>query len=229
MTMTGNAERERNVRKKCAEPPNPEIDIGAYLMHAMFSSFVGLLFLFTPTASFAHTGIGDTRGFAHGFVHPLTGFDHVLAMVAVGLFAARLSGRALCLVPATFVSVMALAGALGAAGNPIPFVEVAIAISVIALGLAVAIELKVPAPPAMALVGFFAIFHGYAHGTELPEASSGLAYGVGFIFATASLHAIGIGIGLLLGRAAKIENARILQATGAVISIAGAGILLQLF
>src|SRR5271154_2978188 len=120
---------------------------------------IGLVF---PTAAFAHTGVGDTHGFVHGFMHPLSGIDHILAMVAVGLFAAQLGGRALWLVPASFIGTMALAEAAGAAGIPLPFVEVGIAVSIIALGLIVAFEARPPVVLAMALVAFFAIFHGYA-------------------------------------------------------------------
>jgi urease accessory protein len=186
--------------------------------------------LVLPTAAFAHTGAGDTHGFMHGFIHPISGIDHILAMVAVGLFAAQLGGRALWLVPASFVGAMALAGALGAAGISLPFVEVGIAASIIALGLIVAFEAKPPVAVAvavaMALVAFFAIFHGHAHGAELPADASGLAYGAGFIVATAFLHAIGIGIGLALGRAATTGGERILQLGGCAMSVAGAAILI---
>ncbi len=149
-----------------------------------------------PTAAWAHVGHGSTVGFVHGFVHPVTGIDHVLAMVAVGLFAANLGGRALWAVPLSFVSVMAVGGALGVAGIAIPFVEAGIAISVIVLGLAVALRWQWPVAAAMALVGVFAIFHGHAHGAEMPVDASGLEYGLGFMLATALLHVVGIGLGI---------------------------------
>ena len=120
-------------------------------------------------AALAHTGAGATSGFAHGFVHPIGGLDHVLAMVAVGLYAALLGGRALWLVPATFVGAMALGGALGMAGLALPYGEIGIALSVIALGLAVALRISLPVLIATALAGLFAIFHGHAHGAEMPR------------------------------------------------------------
>lgn len=196
----------------------------------MFKTILRFAFFcfLAPSAAFAHTGVGDTHGFIHGFAHPLTGIDHILAMVAVGMVAAHLGGRAIWLVPASFVSAMSLAGVAGAAGIPIPFVEAGIACTVIALGLMVALEVQLPMAAAMALVGFFAIFHGHAHGTELPEDASGIAYGAGFMMATASLHALGIGIGLLLGRMGKAGGERILQWSGGAMSLAGVALLLKL-
>src|SRR5271156_212734 len=166
------------------------------------------------TAASAHVGVGDTNGFIHGFSHPLSGIDHTLTMIAVGLFAAHLGGRALWLVPLTFVSVMVPAGIVGMAGTPLPFVEIGIGFSVVVLGLAIAFQFNPPTLAAMALVGFFAIFHGHAHGAEMPESTSGLEYGVGFISATALLHAVGIGIGLAIGYAGQIYSCRIVQVGG---------------
>jgi urease accessory protein len=178
----------------------------------------------SPAAS-AHVGVGDTSGFLHGFSHPLGGIDHILTMVAVGLFAAHLGGRALWLVPLTFVSVMALAGIVGIVGVSLPFVEIGIGLSVVVLGLAIAFQLNPPTLAAMALVGFFAIFHGHAHGSEMPESVSGLEYGIGFICATALLHAVGIGLGLAIGYAGQIYSRRIVQVGGATMAIAGVAIL----
>lgn len=178
-----------------------------------------------PTAAWAHTGHGATVGFVQGFVHPVSGLDHVLAMVAVGLFAANLGGRALWAVPLSFVSVMALGGALGAAGIAVPFVEAGVAISVIVLGLAVAVQWKWPVTAAMGLVGIFAIFHGHAHGAEMPVDASGLEYGLGFMLATAVLHGIGIGFGLGLARFGRAHSPRVTQFGGAVLAVAGLGIL----
>src|SRR5437660_10938129 len=121
-----------------------------------------------PTAAFAHPGIGDAHGFVQGFAHPLGGLDHVLAMVTVGLLAWQLGGRALWLVPASFVLAMAAGGALGMADIPVPFVEVGIAVSVIVLGTMVALGTKAPLAITMALAALFAIFHGHAHGSEMP-------------------------------------------------------------
>jgi urease accessory protein len=194
-------------------------------MHKTLLRSIALVALVLPTTAIAHTGVGDTHGFVHGFMHPLGGVDHILAMVAVGLFAAQLGGRALWLVPASFIGTMALAEAAGATGIPLPFVEVGIAVSVITLGLIVAFGAKPPMAVAIALVAFFAIFHGHAHGAELPADASGLAYGAGFVVATVFLHAIGIGIGLVLGRAAMAGGERILRLSGCAMLIAGAAIL----
>lgn len=171
-------------------------------------------------SALAHTGHGDTSGFLHGFAHPLGGFDHVLAMVAVGLYAAMLGGRALWLVPATFVSVMALGGTLGVAGYPIPYAEIGIALSVIVLGLAIAFRISVPTLAAMALVGLFAIFHGHAHGAEMPQDLSGYEYAAGFLLATALLHWAGITLGFAAGRRAA-------QAAGGAMALAGVALLVS--
>jgi len=179
-----------------------------------------IVFALAPSLAFAHVGIGDTIGIAHGFMHPVSGIDHVLAMLAVGLFAAHLGGRALWLVPLAFLAMMAFGGALGIAGVALPYVEIGVAVSVVMLGIIIASRISPPLAIAMALVGFFAIFHGHAHGAEMPETALGLAYGAGFILATALLHAIGIGLGILIGR-----ERRVMQTAGSVIALAGAAIL----
>jgi urease accessory protein len=178
-----------------------------------------------PTAALAHTGAGATHGFAYGFMHPIGGLDHVLAMVTVGIFAAQLGGRALWLVPATFVLVMAAGGVAGVAGMPVPFVEIGIAVSVIVLGAIVALKAKAPAAVAMGIVGFFAVFHGYAHGAEMPGAAAGLSYGAGFMAATALLHAVGIGAGFAVGRIGTRRDAAIYRIAGALVAVAGIGLL----
>ncbi|MGH6943314.1 MAG: HupE/UreJ family protein [Geminicoccaceae bacterium] len=178
-----------------------------------------------PTAAFAHTGIGATTGFAHGFAHPLSGIDHILAMVTVGIFAWQLGGRALWLVPATFVGVMALGGALGIAGVSVPFVGLGIALSVAVLGAIVALGVQAPVAVAMGLVGLFAVFHGHAHGTEMPESAAGLAYGLGFMLATATLHVAGIGSGFLIGRAGERHGQLVVRSAGGAVALAGLGIL----
>jgi urease accessory protein len=182
--------------------------------------------LLASSAAQAHVGVGDPSGFGHGFAHPVSGIDHILAMVAVGLFAAHLGGRALYLVPLSFVAMMIVGGALGVMGVSLPFVEVGIGLSVVVFGIAVAVGLNMPAALAMLLVGFFAIFHGHAHGTEMPESVSGLAYGAGFVFATVLLHALGIGLGLAIGRTtSRVYGQRILQAAGATMTLVGLAIL----
>jgi urease accessory protein len=178
-----------------------------------------------PTIASAHPGHEATPGFIHGFLHPLGGLDHILAMVAVGLFAARLGGRALWLVPASFVVTMAAAGVAGMAGLALPYVEAGIALSLVVLGAAIAFEITMPVAAAMGLVALFAVFHGHAHGAEMPETMSGLAYGAGFLAATAALHALGIGLGLLIGRSGEMVGRRALQVGGSAAALAGAALL----
>ena len=175
-----------------------------------------------PTLAFAHPGLpGHTHDLATGFVHPFSGLDHVLAMVAVGLFAAQLGGRALWLVPASFVAMMAAAGLAGMSGIALPLTETGIALSIVVLGAAVALRLALPLAAAMALVGFFAIFHGYAHGLETPATASGLLYGLGFVAATAALHGIGIGIGLALGRIEGAFGGNLVRVAGSAAAVIG--------
>jgi urease accessory protein len=177
------------------------------------------------TPALAHTGVGETTGFAHGFMHPVGGIDHVLAMVGVGLFAALLGGPALWLVPASFVAMMAVGGMLGMAGVGVPFVETGIGLSVVVFGLAVALPLSMRGAAAMALVGFFAIFHGYAHGAEMPDTASGFEYGCGFVLATALLHVAGIGLGLAIGRLSEVYGRRLTQLAGGGMAMAGVAVL----
>jgi urease accessory protein len=178
-----------------------------------------------PTAALAHTGVGDGHGFVHGFAHPLGGLDHILAMVTVGLFAWQLGGRALWLVPASFVLAMTAGGVLGMADVPMPFVEFGIAASVLVLGLIVAVGVKAPVAAAMGLVGAFAIFHGHAHGTEMPLDASGAAYAAGFVLATALLHAGGVALGMLIGRFGDAYGRIGYQLSGGLVALAGVAIL----
>ncbi|MBP5856411.1 HupE/UreJ family protein [Marivibrio halodurans] len=167
----------------------------------------------------AHTGATATSGFASGFLHPIGGLDHVLAMVSVGLFAGLLGGRARWLVPASFVGMMAVGGVAGMAGLGLPMVELGIALSVVAIGGLVALGKGLPTALAMAIVGFFAIFHGHAHGTEAPLAASGLTYAVGFMLATALLHAAGVGAFTALS-----TQRRVVRIGGAATAAAGLAI-----
>lgn len=178
-----------------------------------------------PSIAFAHTGVGDTSGFMHGFGHPISGLDHILAMVMVGVFAYQLGGRAMWLVPTTFVLVMAFGGALGVLGVPVPFVEVGIALSVIVLGAIVALNVKAPIAGAMGIVGLFAIFHGHAHGAEMPEDAGGIAYAAGFMIATALLHALGIALGFAIGKAGERGGRVVVQSVGGIAALAGVGLL----
>lgn len=150
-----------------------------------------------PALALAHVGQGRAEGFLAGLSHPVSGLDHVLAMVAVGLWGAQLGAPAIWLLPVTFPVVMAFGGMLGLAGMPLPGIEAAIALSGILLGLAILAEWKPPLPLAAVVVGFFAVFHGHAHGAELPAGASGLTYSIGFVAATGTLHAVGIGIGVI--------------------------------
>ncbi|MEP6826702.1 MAG: HupE/UreJ family protein [Aestuariivirga sp.] len=173
----------------------------------------------------AHTGHGSTIGFMHGFLHPLSGLDHVLAMVAVGLFAVRLGGKALWMVPAAFVGMMIVGGAMGMNGMGLPGVEFGIAASVIVLGAAVALDFNLPTSLAMGLVGFFALFHGHAHGAEMPLEASGFTYGIGFVIATALLHCAGLGLGHSISRATSSRHSGLVKLTGAAMAVAGVGIM----
>jgi urease accessory protein len=178
-----------------------------------------------PMAASAHVGTGGAGGFAHGFQHPLGGLDHVLAMVMVGLYAARLGGRALWLVPASFVCLMVVGGALGVAGTAVPFAELGIGLSVVVLGAVVAFGLRIGPAAAMVLVGFFAIFHGHAHGTEMPESAAGMAYGAGFVAATVLLHASGIAGGLMLASHGAARGPALARCIGGAACVAGVAIL----
>jgi urease accessory protein len=145
----------------------------------------------------AHTGQGLTGGFLTGFFHPIFGLDHVVAMVAVGLWGAFLGRPAIFLLPIVFPLVMAFGGVLGVTGVPVPSVETGIALSGIVLGLLVAFAVKAPLWVAAVIVGIFAIFHGHAHGAELPQATNPFAYALGFVLATGFLHLCGIAIGFV--------------------------------
>jgi urease accessory protein len=146
--------------------------------------------------TYAHVEEGAVAGFAKGLRHPVSGLDHVLAMIAVGLWGAQLGTPALWLLPLTFPIVMAMGGLLGLLGMPLPGIEIGIAVSGIMLGAVVMTEARPRLAVAAMLVAFFAIFHGYAHGTELPVGESALLYSMGFVIATGCLHAIGVTIGL---------------------------------
>jgi urease accessory protein len=182
-----------------------------------------------PTAAFAHTGVGAANGFTYGFMHPVGGLDHILAMVAVGLLAARLGGRAFWLVPLSFVTMMILGGVAGASGFGLPLVELGISGSILVLGLVIALGRQLPTALAMALAGFFAIFHGHAHGTEMPVDAQGVLYGAGFALATVLLHAGGLALGMGADRLAVSWSSRAGRVAGGVMAAAGAGIMAGVF
>jgi urease accessory protein len=184
---------------------------------------LAILVLLAPGAALAHSGpAGHSHGFADGFMHPLGGLDHLLAMIAVGMLAAHLGGRALWQVPASFVALMAAGGAIGFAEIRLPYVELLIAASVVVLGALVAFRANVPLIAAMAIAGFFAIFHGHAHGAELPDGESLYPYAAGFLLATSILHLAGIIIGVGFAKlGANLVGQRIVQAGGGAMALAG--------
>jgi urease accessory protein len=169
----------------------------------------------------AHTGVGAVHGFGAGLMHPLFGVDHVLAMVAVGLWAGLTGGRARLAYPLAFVGMMVLSGLWGMSGAALPGVEIGIAVSVVVLGLAIALKATPPLAAGAAACAIFAIFHGHAHGAELPQGASGLGYALGFVLATAALHGAGLWLaGLLAARAPLLA-----RVAGGGLALAGVAIL----
>jgi len=192
---------------------------------ARFTTFFFTSLLIAQVAE-AHVNKGEAVSFLSGLKHPISGLDHVVAMIAVGLWGAQLGVPAIWVLPVAFPMVMACGGMLGLLGVSLPGVEIGIAASAILLGTAVMTELRPPIALAALLVGFFAIFHGYAHGSELPAGESGLLYSLGFVMATGCLHAVGISIGLVhrwnWGK-------RALRVAGAAIAITGMFFLWKVF
>jgi urease accessory protein len=162
----------------------------------VFFMALAVYLVWTPPA-YAHVEGGQAAGFVTGLMHPWSGLDHVLAMIAVGLWGAQLGNPALWVLPITFPMVMAMGAMMGLLGIPLPGIEIGIAVSAIILGAMVLGEVKPSLYIAATMVGVFAIFHGHAHGTELPPGQSGLLYSMGFVIATGVLHGIGILIGLI--------------------------------
>ncbi len=158
---------------------------------------VWALILFWPIAAWAHVETGQAGGFVSGLLHPVSGLDHVLAMVAVGLWGAQLGQPAMWLLPVAFPMMMAMGGMLGLIGVPLPGIEVGIAVSAVVLGALILGEMKVPPAAALGIVAFFAVFHGHAHGTELAPGQNALLYSLGFVIVTGTLHAVGIALGLM--------------------------------
>lgn len=174
--------------------------------------------LLTPATVLAHNPQGVAGGFTSGFLHPLSGIDHVLAMIAVGIWGAQLGAPCIWVLPVAFPLVMSIGGALGVRGVFLPGVETGIAVSALLLGFMIFREVKPPIYLAALVVGFFALFHGYAHGTELPHAANPLAYGAGFVIATGLLHMSGVAVGLMHRWP---RGAQMLRIAGAGISLAG--------
>ena len=179
-----------------------------------------ILLLAAAMPAYAHVGIGTTSSFTAGFMHPLSGLDHMTVMIAVGLWAVLKGGKAILAWPAAFVGVMLVGGVLGMLHMPLPFVEPGILASVVALGLLVALAVDLPVSAGVAIIGLFALFHGHAHGTEVPENAGGLEYMAGFAIATAALHATGIAARLGLG----IRFRGLARAAGAASAAVGVGL-----
>lgn len=176
----------------------------------------------------AHTGTGLPGGFVSGFLHPLSGWDHLLAMVSVGLWGAILRRPLLIALPVIFPGMMVVGAILGIAHVPLPRTEVGIAISVLVLGAVIALEYKAPVWLACVIVAVFAVFHGYAHGRELPSAADPVGYSIGFVLSTGLLHLCGIGIGFIndVDRW-RFKGRYLIRALGAAIGLAGCVFLWQ--
>ncbi len=191
-------------------------------MKQLYSLSLSVFLLTISNVAFAHEDAGIAGGFISGFLHPIFGWDHVIAMVAVGLWGAFLGRPAIWILPIVFPLVMAFGGAIGVMGIPIPAVETGIAVSAVVLGALIAFAVRPPIWAAAIIVGMFAIFHGHAHGTELPNAANPIAYSIGFVFSTGLLHLAGIAFGLLV----RWPSGKIaVQTGGGLISLAGAGFL----
>jgi len=184
------------------------------------SSLLGLVLLAIalPTAANAHMLAGEGGGFLHGFEHPLSGLDHMLAMFCVGLWGAQMGGRSVWSLPVAFPLIMVVGGIMGIAGVPLPAVESGIALSIIVLGAAIALLWRPPEWLAVLVIGVFAIFHGYAHGAELPTAADPADYALGFVVATGLIHLAGIAVGLGFQR---LQGGQVARALGGLIGLGG--------
>jgi urease accessory protein len=181
--------------------------------------FIGSVLFLIALPAFAHTGEGLAGGFISGFLHPVLGWDHLVAMVAVGLWGAFLGAPAIYILPVVFPLVMTLGGAAGIVGASLPGVEIGIAVSSIVIGALVAFAVKAPLWIVAVIVGVFAIFHGHAHGAELPQAANAATFAIGFVVATGLLHLLGIAIGLLVAIPKGTVLVRVLGAAIAIIGI----------
>ncbi|MBS1494047.1 MAG: HupE/UreJ family protein [Bacteroidetes bacterium] len=177
-----------------------------------------LALLLSSTNLFAHPLLGTQSGFSNGFFHPLSGLDHILAMLAVGIWAAQMGGKAKWIIPLSFVGLMSIGGVLGMNNISLPFAEIGILVSVVVLGVLILAGVRLPILVSSILVGVFALCHGHTHGTELPAAASGVMYAAGFVLTTIVLHLSGIGFGTAVN---KIANEKIVKFSGAMIALAG--------
>ena len=177
-----------------------------------------LAYVASAVPAYAHTGTGPLDGFLSGFQHPIFGVDHLLAMLAVGIWGAQMGGRAVWTLPVVFPAIMTIGGVIGILGIPVPRVEIMIALSMLGLGLTIALAWKPHEALAIVVISVFAIFHGYAHGAELPEAADPISYAFGFVGATGLIHIAGIIFGLGLG---ILANGWVSRGAGAAIAAAG--------
>ena len=191
-----------------------------HLSRSMNVVLIALAISFVPSTVYAHEGGNlPLGGFLSGLVHPVLGYDHLLAMLSVGILSAQIGGRAIWTVPATFVSVMAIGGVLGLIDIGISITEIGIALSLVILGSIIASERRLPIVLAMIGVGFFAIFHGYAHGTEMPQTAQPVTYAFGFLTGTALIHIAGVLVGDISKRYQR--GPQVLQVGGGLIAIVG--------
>jgi len=177
-----------------------------------------VLLLIIPSVAMAHTGVGDASGFMHGFSHPIYGVDHLLAMVAVGLWAVQIGGRATWIVPSAFVAVMIVGGVFGFSDVTIPFIESGILASILIMGILIAGAFRLPMLISVFIVGFFAMFHGYAHGAEMPVSIGAVSYSLGFALSTAIIHSVGIASGLGLR---QLNFEKVARYAGGAIMLSG--------
>lgn len=187
-------------------------------MSRIVSRLSFLLLLLFPSAAFAHTGAGDAIGFLHGLSHPITGLDHLFTMLAVGVWAAQIGGRAVWMVPSAFVVVMIFGGVLGFSGITMPLMEAGILVSVLIIGVLITGAVKMPLQFSLALVAIFALFHGVAHGTEMPATIGAGVYTLGFAISTTMLHICGVFSGTMF-KANKLQC--INRLTGGFITLGG--------
>ncbi len=197
--------------------PNCRIGVAGALAGAV-------VFLLAGTPVMAHVAVEPLGGFDSGFAHPLFGADHFLAMFAIGVWGAQMGGSSVWTLPVTFPLIMVVGGIAGMAGIQIPFAELGIGLSVAALGAAIAFAWRPPNAVALTLVAIFALFHGYAHGKELPLAADEVAYATGFVMATGLIHLLGIGVGVALRRPL---NGTLARSLGGLVAIAGAYFIVQ--
>jgi len=190
--------------------------------HRRLVAFAALILLVIPQMAAAHITKTGSGGFTAGFEHPLSGYDHFLAMFSVGLWGAQMGGRRVWSLPVTFPMIMVIGGVVGILGVPVPGIEVGIALSIVVLGLAIGAAWKPAEWVSLAIIAVFGFYHGYAHGAELPMAADPADYAIGFVLATGFIHVVGVGVGLVLN---PIWKGRVSQALGLFVAFVGLGFL----